>query len=144
MVQARRLLAAPSPLIRIATKTVPSADDIGRLTLACQRLSSECSFTFMLLDVGRDTLDDLVGVAFVVNDVGVQVARSAQLELCRVALLVLLDGDFACGCKVFCLTSHQLDEVLQFLDFLRLQRRQRLDDEHHSTQTRPSETYHFD
>ena len=79
-----------------------------------------CSFTFMLLDVGRHRLDDLVGMAFVVHDVSVQVAGSAKLELCRVALLALLDGDFARAGEVLVFIPHQLDEILQFLDFLRL------------------------
>ena len=72
----------------------------------------------MLLDVGGHRLDDLVGVALVVHDVSVQVAGSAQLELCRVALLALLDGDFARAGEVLVLIPHQLDEILQFLDFL--------------------------
>ena len=74
----------------------------------------------MLLDAGRDALDDFVGVTFVVDDVSVQVARRAQLELGRVGLLVLLDGDFAWHGEVFVFIPHQLNEVLQFLDFLRL------------------------
>ena len=59
-------------------------------------------------------------MTFVVDDVSVQVARRAQLELGRVGLLVLLDGDFAWHGEVFVFIPHQLDEVLQFLDFLRL------------------------
>ena len=61
-------------------------------------------------------------MTFVVDDVSVQVARRAQLELGRVGLLVLLDGDFAWHGEVFVFIPHQLDEVLQFLDFLRLQK----------------------
>ena len=61
-------------------------------------------------------------MTFVVDDVSVQVARRAQLELGRVGLLVLLDGDFAWHGEVFVFIPHQLDEILQFLDFLRLQK----------------------
>ena len=78
------------------------------------------SFTFMLLDVGRDALDDFVGMTFVVYDVSVQVAGRAQLELGGLPFLALLDGDFACAGEVLVLISHQLDEILQFLDLLRL------------------------
>ena len=76
------------------------------------------SFNFILLDEGRHALNDFVGMSSVIHSVSVQVARCAQLELCRVALLAFLDGDFACVGEVLVFISHQLDEILQFLDFL--------------------------
>ena len=77
-----------------------------------------CSFTFILLDEGRHALNDFVGVTTVVYSVGVQVAGGSQLELCRVALLAFLDGDFARIGEVLVFIPHQLDEILQILDFL--------------------------
>ena len=93
----------------------------------------------MLLDVGRHTLDDLVGVTLVAHDVSVQVAGRAELELRRVVLLVLLDGDFACVGEMLVLIPHQLDEIFQFLDFLRLQTTNEL-----TRETSSGETYHLD
>ena len=77
-----------------------------------------CSFNFILLDEGRHALNDFVGMRPVVHGVGVQVARCSQLELCRVALLAFLDGDFARVGEVLVFIPHQLDEILKFLDFL--------------------------
>jgi len=82
-----------------------------------------CSFDFILLDVGRNTLDDLVGVALITHGVRVQIARRAQLELCRVAPLAFLDGNFARWGEMLVLIPHKLDEFLQILDFLRLQQK---------------------
>lgn len=82
-----------------------------------------CSFDFSLLDIGRNTLDDLVGVALITHGVRVQIARRAQLELCRVASLAFLDGNFARWGEMLVLIPHELDEFLQVLDFLRLQQK---------------------
>ena len=79
-----------------------------------------CSLDFILLDIGWNTLDDLVGVALVTHGVRVQIARCAQLELCRVASLAFLDGNFARWSEMLVFIPHKLDEFLQILDFLRL------------------------
>jgi len=54
----------------------------------------------------------------VVNLESEEILWSSELELGNVALLVLLDGDSVSLWKMLLLSSHDLDEVLQVLDFL--------------------------
>jgi hypothetical protein len=54
----------------------------------------------------------------VINLKSEKVLWSSKLELGDVALLVLLDGDSVSLWKMLLLSSHDLDEVLQVLDFL--------------------------
>ena len=72
----------------------------------------------LLLEVGWNTLHDLLGLCLVVNGMSVQVAWSAELQLGDVILLSLLDCDLFCLREELLLSSHDLDELLQIFDFL--------------------------
>ena len=67
---------------------------------------------------GWNGLHDLVGLHLVVDLQSQQLAWSSELELGGVGLLVLLDGDSVSRWKVLHVSSHDLDEFLQVLDFL--------------------------
>ncbi len=84
-------------------------------------LSLGVDVELFLLEIGRNALHDLLSFGRVVDLQSVEVLRSTQLELGDGGLLVLLDSDlFGLG-KVLLLSSHDLDEFLQVLDFLWLQ-----------------------
>ena len=72
------------------------------------------------LEVGRDTLHNLLCLGLVIDLVGVDVLWRAEFQLSDRALLALLDCDLFCWRKVFLLSPHDLDELLQILDFLGL------------------------
>ena len=81
-------------------------------------LSLGVDVELFLLEIGRNALHDLLSFGRVVDLKSVEVLRSTQLELGDGGLLVLLDSDlFGLG-KVLLLSSHDLDEFLQVLDFL--------------------------
>lgn len=63
-------------------------------------------------------LHDFLCLLLVVNLKSEKVLWSSKLELGDIALLVLLDGDSVSLWKMLLLSSHDLDEVLQVLDFL--------------------------
>ena len=65
-----------------------------------------------------DGLHDLVGLDSVVNLEGKKLLWSSELELGGVSLLVLLDGNSVSAWKMLAVSSHDLDEFLQVLDFL--------------------------
>lgn len=73
----------------------------------------------LFLEVGRDRLHDLLGLAFVVTHKSVKVAGCAELELGDkfIASPVLLDSDLFRLGKVGLLLPHNLDEFLQIFDF---------------------------
>ena len=72
------------------------------------------------LEVGRDALRDLLSSVRVVNLEREEVLVRAQLELGERRLLVLLDSDLFRLGKVLTLMTHDLNEFLQFFDFLGL------------------------
>ena len=63
-------------------------------------------------------MHDFLSLLLIINLESKKVLWSSKLELCGVALLVLLDGDFAGFRKMLLLVSHDLDKILQVLDFL--------------------------
>ena len=63
-------------------------------------------------------MHDLIGLVLVINLQGQQVFWGSKLELGGVGLLVLLDGDSVSIWEVLVISSHDLDEFLQVLDFL--------------------------
>ena len=63
-------------------------------------------------------MHDLVGLHLVVNLQSQELGWSSELELGGVGLLVLLDGDSVSRWKVLHVSSHDLDEFLQVLNFL--------------------------
>ncbi len=65
-------------------------------------------------------MHDLVSLNLVINLEGEEVTRSSELELCDAVFLVLLDSDLLCAGKTLLLSSHDLDEFLQVLNFLGL------------------------
>jgi len=67
---------------------------------------------------GWDRLHDLLGLVLVVDLEREQVLGSSKLELGRGRLLVLLNGDLVSLGQVLLVSSHDLDEFLQVLDFL--------------------------
>jgi hypothetical protein len=67
---------------------------------------------------GRNGLHDLFSLVLVVDLQGKQIPGGSQLELGGVGLSVLLDGDSVGLGQVLLLSSHDLDEFLQVLDFL--------------------------
>ena len=79
-----------------------------------------CSVNLLLLEGRRDALHDLLGLDLVVDLESEEVARGSQLELCDTVSLVLLDSDLLSAGKVLLLSAHDLDELLQILDFLGL------------------------
>jgi len=74
----------------------------------------------VFLEVGGNGLHDLLGLVFVVDHQSVEVSGGSELELSHIGSLVLLDSDlFGLG-EVLLLSPHNLDELLQILDFLGL------------------------
>ena len=63
-------------------------------------------------------MHDFLSLLLIINLESKKVLWSSKLELSGVALLVLLDGDFAGFRKMLLLVSHDLDKILQVLDFL--------------------------
>lgn len=63
-------------------------------------------------------MHDFLSLLLVINLESEKVLWSSQLELGGVALLVLLDGDSVGLWKMVLLPSHDLDKILQVLDFL--------------------------
>lgn len=67
---------------------------------------------------GWDGLHDLFSLNLVVNLKGEEVARCSELELSDAVLFVLLDCDLFGTWEILLLISHDLNEFLQVLDFL--------------------------
>jgi hypothetical protein len=63
-------------------------------------------------------LHDLVSSNFVINLEGQELLWSSELELGGVSSLVLLDSDSISIWQMLVISSHDLDEFLQVLDFL--------------------------
>ena len=78
------------------------------------------SVDLVLLECGGDGLHDLLGLDLIINLEGEEVSGGSQLELCDAVSLVLLDGDLLSAGQVLLLSAHDLDELLQVLDFLGL------------------------
>ena len=88
--------------------------------MGARTCSLRVNVELLLLEVGRNALHDFLSFGRVVDLQGVKVLGSAQLELGDGGLLVLLDSDLFGVGKVLLLSSHDLDEFLQVLDFLGL------------------------
>jgi hypothetical protein len=97
------------------------------LALRVQQLSQNPAFSLgvhvelFLLEVWWDALHDLLSLGRVVNLKGVQILGGSELELGDRVSLVLLDSDLLGLGQVLALSSHDLDELLQVLNFLGLQ-----------------------
>ena len=63
-------------------------------------------------------MHDLIGLNLVINLEGEEVSGCSELELGDAVLLVLLDSDLLGTWEVLLLSSHNLDEFLQVLNFL--------------------------
>ena len=74
----------------------------------------------LLLEVWWDGLHDLLGLGGVVDLEGEEVLGGTELELGNGGLLVLLDSDLFGFREPVLLSAHDLDELLQILDFLGL------------------------
>ena len=83
---------------------------------------------------GWDRLHDLVGLDLIVNLKSEEIFGGSQLELGDAVFLVLLDGDLFGTWETLLLSSHDLNEFLQVLDFLGL---------HAQTSDRNPLTYHL-
>ena len=97
------------------------------LALRAQQLSQNPAFSLgvhvelLLLEVWWDALHDLLSFGRVVNLESVKILGGSELELGDRGSLALLDSDlFGLG-LVLALSSHDLDELLQVLNFLGLQ-----------------------
>ena len=88
--------------------------------MGARTCSLRVNVELLLLEVGRNALHDFLSFGRVVDLQGVKVLGSAQLELGDGGILVLLDSDLFGVGKVLLLSSHDLDEFLQVLDFLGL------------------------
>jgi len=75
-----------------------------------------------LLEVRGDGLHDLVCLDLVIYLKSEEVSGGSKLELGDAVSLVLLDSDLFGTGETLLLSSHDLDEFLQILDFLWLQR----------------------
>ena len=74
----------------------------------------------VFLEVGGNGLHDFLSLLLVVHHQCVQVPGGSKLEFSHVGPLVLLDSDlFGLG-EMLLLSPHDLDELLQILDFLGL------------------------
>jgi hypothetical protein len=73
----------------------------------------------LLLEVRRDRLHDLLSSRDVVDHQSVEEFGGSELELGDRVLLVLLYSDLFRFREVLLLTTHDLDELLEVLDFLR-------------------------
>ena len=78
-------------------------------------------------------MHDLLSLYFVVYLECEEISGGSQLELCDAVFLVLLDSDLLGTWKILLLISYDLDEFLQVLDFLGLEKTIRL----------RNRTYHF-
>tara|TARA_B110000285_G_C14917498_1_gene510958 strand:+ start:466 stop:705 length:240 start_codon:yes stop_codon:yes gene_type:complete len=67
---------------------------------------------------GWDGVHDFLSFLLVINFECEKVLWSSQLELGGVGLLVVFNDDFFGFWQVLLLSSHDLDEFLQVLDFL--------------------------
>lgn len=63
-------------------------------------------------------MHDLIGLDLIVNLESEEVSGCSELELGDAVLLVLLDSDLLGTWEVLLLSSHNLDEFLQILNFL--------------------------
>ena len=63
-------------------------------------------------------MHDLIGLDLIINLESEKVSGCSQLELCDAVLLVLLDSDLLGTWEILLLSSHNLDEFLQVLNFL--------------------------
>jgi hypothetical protein len=63
-------------------------------------------------------LHDLIGLDLIIDLEGEEVSGCSELELSDAVLLVLLDSDLLGTWEVLLLSSHNLDEFLQVLNFL--------------------------
>ena len=84
---------------------------------------SSCSVNGVLLECGRNGLHDFLSLDLIVDLESEQVSGGPELELCDAVSLVLLDSDPLSAGEVFLLSTHDLDELLQILDFLGLKAR---------------------
>ena len=71
---------------------------------------------------GWDGVHDFLSFLLVINFEGEEILWSSQLELGSILLLGVFDDDFFSFWQVLLLSSHDLDEFLQVLDFLWLYR----------------------
>ena len=69
---------------------------------------------------GRNGLHDLLSLDLVVDLESEKVSGCSQLELSDAVFLVLLDSDLLGTWQILLLSSHNLDEFLQVLNFLGL------------------------
>ena len=69
---------------------------------------------------GWDGLHDLVGLDLIINLESEKVSGCSELELSDAVFLVLLDSDLLGTWETLLLSSHNLDEFLQVLNFLGL------------------------
>ena len=76
-----------------------------------------CSVLGLLLEIWWNGLHDFLSLVLVVNFQSEEVFWSSQLEFGGVALPVLLDRDSVGLGKMLLLSSHDLNEFLQVLDF---------------------------
>jgi hypothetical protein len=115
-----------SALERPALHPSEKAEAPSQLVLrqgSCQRsLSLFVLVGILLLEVGRDRLHDLLGLALVIDGVSVQVFGRAELQLGDASLSILLDCDLIGLGEVLLLPPHHLDELFQIFDFLGLQK----------------------
>ena len=87
----------------------------------------------VFLEVGGNGLHDFLSLCLVVDHQGVQVPGGSELEFSDSGLLVLLDSDlFGLG-EMLLLSPHDLDELLQILDFLGLRAKQNTSVSHNTT-----------
>ena len=72
----------------------------------------------VLLEGGRDGLQDFISLDLVVDLHGQEVLRGPQLEFCDAVSLVLLDSDLLSHGEALVLPAENLDELLQILNLL--------------------------
>merc|ERR1719218_35795 len=104
----------------VGRENVSAATSASSLTalLNTHMLFLHISLDGLFLEIWWDGLHDLVGLDFVINLEGQELSWSSELELGGVGSLVLLDGDSVGLWKMLVISSHDLDEFLQVLDFL--------------------------
>ena len=96
---------------------LPSGVSLTAL-LNTQMLMLHISLDGLFLEIWWDGLHDLVSSDFVIYLKGQELSWSSELELGGVGSLVLLDGDSVGVWQMLVISSHDLDEFLQVLDFL--------------------------
>lgn len=74
----------------------------------------------VLLKLRGNGLHDLLGLVLVVDCVRVEVLGRSQLQLGHLVLSRPLNGDLLGLGQIRLLPAHDLDKLLKFLDFLRL------------------------